>query len=258
MKTPWKFPSLKVLLDIGARARLFSLLISWGVWRCSSFSTLLCDLYPRFGAAPRKLWAVRTGPGRPVSMQRSGTPCLPADLGVPSLQPALCTCWACLACARSQCPWKHWVSPVWTRTFCSVLFLLHRLCASWPEELGTRLKNPLHGWLSLGHCFLLSGVSRTLSCLTAVLQSAGWNSHERAWLISSADLHFCKVLVETRQMDVNGARGVSPWVLQPNCPALSISLRIVPVTAPSFQSFLRGTLGYFGEEFYRLWRTFSF
>lgn len=102
------------------------------------------------------------------------------------------------------------------------------------------------------HHFSLRGVSRTLRYLAAVLQSAGWSSCERVRLSSSADLHFCKVIVETRQMDISGARGVSPPELHLTCSVLSVSLRIVPVAAPFFQSFPQGTVECFGEESHRL------
>ena len=95
MKTPWKFPSLKVLLDIGARARLFSSLIIWGVWRGSSFSTLLCDLYPRFGTAP---------PGNSGLFQQDLEGLCPCrDPG----RPACLLTWAHPACSQLLAPAGH-------------------------------------------------------------------------------------------------------------------------------------------------------
>ena len=53
-------------------------------------------------------------------------------------------------------------------------------------------------------------------------------------------------------MDISGARGVSLLELHLNCSVLSVSLRIVPVAVPSFQSFPQGTLECFGEKSHRL------
>ena len=49
-------------------------------------------------------------------------------------------------------------------------------------------------------------------------------------------------------MDISGARGVSPPELHPNCSMLSVSLRTVPMAAPSFQSFLQGTWNALGKN----------
>ena len=49
-------------------------------------------------------------------------------------------------------------------------------------------------------------------------------------------------------MDISGTRGVSPPERHQNCSVLSVSLRTVPVAAPSFQSFLQGTWNALGKK----------
>ena len=127
--SPWDPLSLKILLETGAWARLFSLLLILGGEGLGSFTeyfTLwplpqlwLC-LQERLGCSNRT---------QKACVHAAIWSALPARWpGCTQLQPALCIRRACLACTWSWCPWKHRIPPVWNGTFCSLLSLLPRLC----------------------------------------------------------------------------------------------------------------------------------
>ena len=188
-------------------------------------------------------------------MQRSGAPCLPADLGA-------LNCSQLFASAERALPvLGHGVLEN-TKFLQSGMELFVLCCPSspdcvtWLEELGTRVENPLYRWLSLSHHFSLRGVSRTLRYLAAVFAEC-WV--EQLW---------------------TGAITFSSWspFLQSHCgdqaDGPKWGKRCFTTGAPSellcaqrffedcaygstfFPELPAGNLECFGEESHRLWSTF--